>query len=123
MKRLVINSRVAACLAAVTFVEVAYGGTPALPNIPAYTTNVTQAPYYAVGDGVKTNTTAIQDAINDVSAKGGGTVQIPGPGIYLSGPLTMKSKINLQIDAGATLRMLPVLDLDKLGQPSSAFTF
>ena len=80
---------------------------PNLPTIPAYTTNVIQSPYNAVGDGVTTNTTAIQNAINDVSAKGGGTVEIPGPGIYLTGPLTMKSKINLQIDAGASLRMLP----------------
>ena len=30
-------------------------------------------------DGVITNTTAIQNAINDVSAQGGGTVEIPGP--------------------------------------------
>ena len=80
---------------------------PKLPVIPAYTTNVIQSPYNAVGDGMTTNTTAIQNAINDVSAKGGGTVEIPGPGVYLTGPLTMKSKINLQIDAGATLRMLP----------------
>ena len=80
---------------------------PKLPTIPAYTTNVIQLPYNAVGDGVTTNTVAIQNAINDVSAKGGGTVEIPGPGVYLTGPLTMKSKINLQIDAGATLRMLP----------------
>ena len=81
---------------------------PALPNIPAYSTNVTQAPYNANGNGIATNTTAIQNAINDVSALGGGTVEIPGPGIYLTGPLTMKSKINLQIDPGATLRMLPM---------------
>ncbi len=80
---------------------------PTLPTIPAYTTNITVAPYNAVGDGITTNTTAIQNAINDVSAKGGGTVEIPGPGIYLTGPLTMKSKINLQIDSGAVLRMLP----------------
>jgi hypothetical protein len=82
-------------------------GAPALPNIPAYTTNVTQAPYNAHGDGVTDNTTAIQDAIDDVSTHGGGTVEIPGPGVYMTGPLTMKSKINFQIDSGATLRMLP----------------
>jgi polygalacturonase len=81
---------------------------PALPTIPAYTTNVLQSPYNAVTNGVFTNTTAIQNAINDVSAKGGGTVEIPGPGVYLTGPLTMKSKINLQIDTGAILRMLPM---------------
>lgn len=86
----------------------ALSAAPNLPNIPAYSTNVTQAPYNAVGNGIITNTSAIQNAINDVSALGGGTVEIPGPGIYLTGPLTMKSKINLQIDAGATLRMLPM---------------
>jgi polygalacturonase len=82
-------------------------GTPALPIIPAYLTNVAQAPYNAVGDDSTDNTVPIQSAINDVNSHGGGTVEIPGPGVYLSGPLTMKNKINLQIDAGATLRMLP----------------
>jgi hypothetical protein len=87
---------------------------PALPNIN--TNNIiviTNAAYGAVGDGVKTNTTAIQNAINAAAAGGttdgaaGGTVEIP-PGIYLSGPLTLKSSVNLQIDAGAILRMLPL---------------
>ena len=81
-------------------------GLPSLPNINVtnifYVTN-----YGAVGDGVYTNTTAIQSAINAAAgASGGGTVEIT-PGTYLSGPLTMKSKINLQIDSGATLEMLP----------------
>ena len=73
---------------------------------------VTNAAYGAVGDGVTTNTTAIQNAINaataSVSVNGlsGGTVEIP-PGIYLSGPLTLKQNVNLQIDGGAILRMLP----------------
>jgi hypothetical protein len=95
------------CLALLAGAGWAHAATPALPNIPAYTTNVAQAPYNARGDGATTDTTAIQNAINDVTAKGGGTVEIPGPGVYLTGPLTMKSRINLQIDAGATLRMLP----------------
>src|SRR5512135_3518015 len=102
-----MNSRAVLGLTFLTFVGLARAGTPALPNIPAYTTNVALAPYSAQADGTTDNTTAIQTAINDVSARGGGTVQIPGPGVYLTGPLTMKSKINLQIDAGATLRMKP----------------
>ena len=102
-----INPNAVFCLALLAFVGLASAGTPALPNIPSYTTNVTQAPYNARGDGTTTNTTAIQSAINDVSAKGGGTVEVPGSGVYLTGPLTMKSKINFQVDAGATLRMLP----------------
>lgn len=91
-----------------------YYSTPALPNIN--TNNVvviTNSGYGAVGDGVTTNTTAIQSAISKAAAGGttngaaGGTVEIP-PGIYLSGPLTMASSVNLQIDAGAILRMLPL---------------
>ena len=74
---------------------------------------VTNATYGAAGDGVATNTSAIQNAINAATLGGttnglsGGTVEIPS-GIYLSGPLTLKSSVNLQIDAGAILRMLPI---------------
>jgi polygalacturonase len=77
---------------------------PALPVIPNQTFVVTD--YGAVGDGVSTNTTVIQDAINAASTAGGGTVEIPS-GTFLCGPLTMKSSINLQLDSGALLRMLP----------------
>ena len=73
--------------------------------------NVTN--YGAVGDGVMTNTTAIQSAINAAALGGntnglsGGTVEIP-PGVYLCGPFSLKSSVNLQIDGGAILRMLPL---------------
>jgi polygalacturonase len=73
---------------------------------------VTNAAYGAVGDNVTTNTTAIQNAINAAALGGttngltGGTVKIPGPGIYLCGPLTLANNVNLQVDAGAILRML-----------------
>jgi polygalacturonase len=69
---------------------------------------VTNSPYNAVGDGMTTNPAAIQAAINSAATTNGGcTVRIP-PGIFLSGPLAMKSAINLQLDAGAILRMLPL---------------
>jgi hypothetical protein len=79
---------------------------PPLPTIPSGVFYVTN--YGAVGDGFRTNTTAIQAAINAASTAGGGTVEItPAAGAYLSGPLTMKSSINLQVDSGAMLQMLP----------------
>jgi len=82
-------------------------GNPALPNIN--TNNVFNVTTYGASTGSTNNATAIQSAINAASAaSGGGTVEIPGPGTYLSGPLTMKSKVNLQIDSGATLMMLPM---------------
>jgi hypothetical protein len=88
----------------------------AAPVLPSINTNniinVTNAPYNAAGDGVTTNTTAIQNAINAAALGGttngaaGGTVEIPA-GVYLSGPLSLASSVNLQLDAGAVLRMLP----------------
>jgi polygalacturonase len=74
---------------------------PVIPNQTFFVTN-----YGATGDGVATNTVAIQNTINAASLAGGGTVRIT-PGVYLSGPLTLSNRINLQIDAGAMLEMLP----------------
>jgi polygalacturonase len=34
-------------------------------------------------------------------------VEIPAPGVYLCGPLQLANNVNLQVDAGALLRMLP----------------
>lgn len=86
----------------------------AVPAQPAINTNniISILSYGAVSSATFTNTTAIQNAINAAAAGGmtnglsGGTVEIPA-GSYLSGPLTLKSKVNLQVDAGATLMMLP----------------
>ncbi len=77
---------------------------PVLPVIPANSFNITN--FGAVGDGITTNTTAIQNTISAASTAGGGTVEIPA-GTFLSGPLTLASSINLQLDGGATLQMLP----------------
>lgn len=60
-----------------------------------------------MGDGVATNTAAIQAAIAAASAVGGGTVEVPA-GVSLSGPIRLASGINLRVDGGATLRMLPL---------------
>ncbi len=78
---------------------------PALPVIPDGSFNI--ANYGAIGDGVTTNTTAIQAAINAATNAGGGTVEVPA-GIFLSGPIQLASRINLHLDGGAVLRMLPL---------------
>ena len=74
---------------------------------------VTNAPYNAKFDNATDNTLAISNAIV-AAAKGGytngwgGTVKIPaGTNAYLCGPLYLTNNVNLQIDAGAVLRMLP----------------
>ena len=79
--------------------------SPALPVIPDGSFNITN--YGATGDGVTTNTTAIRAAINAAIHAGGGTVEVPA-GIFLSGPIQMDSHINLHLDGGAVLRMLPL---------------
>lgn len=73
--------------------------------IPAATFSITN--YGAVGDGVSTNTGAIQSAINAAGDAGGGVVQVPA-GTYLCGPIRLASKINLHLEAGALLRLLPL---------------
>ena len=78
---------------------------PALPVVPDAIYSITN--YGALGDGVTTNTAAIQAAIDAASGAGGGTVEVPA-GVFLSGPIQLASRINLRVDGGATLRMLPL---------------
>ncbi|HXT11903.1 MAG TPA: glycosyl hydrolase family 28 protein [Candidatus Angelobacter sp.] len=78
---------------------------PALPTIPSQILNVTK--FGAVGDGVFTNTEAFQHTIDAAKAAGGGTVEIPA-GTFLCGPIELASRINLHLDAGAVVRMLPL---------------
>src|ERR1700677_2671233 len=79
---------------------------PVLPNINTNNVfNITNAPYNATTSSTD-NSNAIETAIIAASASGGGTVEIPGPGTYMSGPLYLKSQVNLQVDAGATLKFL-----------------
>ena len=78
---------------------------PALPMVPQRIYNITN--YDAVGDGVTTNTWAIQEAIDTATSDGGGTVEVPR-GVFISGPIQLTNHIRLQLDDGAVLRMLPL---------------
>ncbi len=59
--------------------------------------------YGAKSDGVFLNSQAIGKAIDACAAAGGGTVFIPA-GFWLTGPLTLKSNVNLHISQGALLQ-------------------
>ena len=58
--------------------------------------------YNAKPDGITLNTKAINEAIEVLSKKGGGTVVVP-LGLWLTGPIVLRSGINLHLRAGATL--------------------
>jgi len=58
--------------------------------------------YGAIGDGKSLDTSAINKAIEQCNAAGGGTVCFPA-GVYLSGTLHLRSNVTLLISPGATL--------------------
>jgi polygalacturonase len=112
-----------ATLAAGALMQAMTYAAPTLPNIN--TNNVFNITAYgAVGDGSTDNTTAIQNAINAAAAaSGGGTVEVPAPGVFLSGPITLGSKVNLQIDSGATLEMLPMAEFTAYSEGTTYFIY
>jgi polygalacturonase len=59
--------------------------------------------YGAVADGSTLNTSAINAAIEDCSRKGGGVVVVP-QGLWATGPLVLRSHVNLYIARAAILQ-------------------
>jgi polygalacturonase len=59
--------------------------------------------YGAKGDGVTLDTAAIQKAIDDCAASGGGVVRLAGAAKFVSAPVVLKSHITLEIAEGTTL--------------------
>ena len=68
------------------------------PSFPAYEVNILD--FGAKSDGITLNTDAINHAIKDVHAKGGGKVIIPG-GLWLTGPIEILSNVNLYTEKNA----------------------
>ncbi|MDG3582782.1 glycoside hydrolase family 28 protein [Galbibacter pacificus] len=69
-----------------------------VPEFPDKTFNIKD--FGAVNDGKTDNTNAIKEAIKACTNTGGGKVIIP-KGKYLTGPIHLKSNINLHLEEGA----------------------
>jgi polygalacturonase len=59
--------------------------------------------YGAISDGLTLNTKSINTAIIDCNAKGGGVVKVPA-GFWMTGPVVMKSNVNLYLERAAILQ-------------------
>ena len=62
------------------------------------------------GDGITLNTDAFSKTINALSKKGGGKLIVPA-GVWFTGPLELKSNINLHLEKGALILFSPDFSL------------
>lgn len=69
-------------------------------NFPDYEVSISD--FGALKGGIVKNTDAFAKAINEVASKGGGKIIVPR-GIWLTGPITLKSNINLHLQDGALI--------------------
>ncbi|MEY4885471.1 MAG: hypothetical protein RL151_780, partial [Bacteroidota bacterium] len=74
---------------------------PVRPVFKKDTANILK--YAAIPDGSTLNTRQIQSAIDAIHQKGGGVVLIPR-GLWITGPIVLKSKVNLHLADGALLQ-------------------
>src|SRR5258708_6607528 len=73
------------------------------PAFPGRTFDLTR--YGARDDGKTDCTAAFKRAIDECSQAGGGRVTLP-PGDFLSGPIHLKSNVELHLPAGSTIRFI-----------------
>ena len=86
-------------------VKSAVQGKPVdLPKIPGRTVSLLD--FGGKGDGVSLNTDAFAAALAALEQKGGGKLDVP-PGIWLTGPIHLRSRINLCVERGALVKFSP----------------
>lgn len=78
------------------------------PVFPEYKVDITD--FGAVGNGEQLNSEAFAKAIDEVNSKGGGMVNVPA-GVWYTGPIVLKSNVNLHLEKGALIVFNPDLNL------------
>ncbi len=74
-----------------------------LVRLPVFTKDtVSITKFNAIGDGHHLNTKSFNDAIEHIHKKGGGVVFVP-KGLWITGPMVLKSNVNLHLSTGATI--------------------
>ncbi len=79
---------------------------PVLPKVerPVFLDNTVRLTSYGgIGDGITLNTTAFEKAIAALVGKGGGELVVPS-GIWLTGPIKLRSNVNLHLERGALIQ-------------------
>ena len=95
------------------------------PKIPKRTASITD--FGAVPDGKTLNTEAIAKGIAALAEKGGGRLIFP-PGLWLTGPIGLKSHVELHLEEGALVQfqpdysLYPPIQLDMKGRPRTVTT-
>ena len=74
------------------------------PQFPANEVNLKD--FGAIGDGSSLCTTAFAKAIDALTQKGGGKLIVP-QGVWFTGPIVLKSNINLHLEKGAVILFSP----------------
>ena len=86
--------------------------TPGLPTVQLPTFKKDSfyiTSYGAKNDGITLNTISINKAIKECNEKGGGVVVVPA-GMWITGPLEIKSNVNLHLKKGALLQFTQDFD-------------
>ena len=77
--------------------EMPHVARPAIPD-----RRVSVADFGGVGDGHTLNTGAFADAIDALTARGGGRVEVP-EGVWFTGPIVLKDNIELHVGQNAVI--------------------
>ena len=91
----------------------------AAPVFPKKTVSLTQ--YGAKGDGKTLSTEAFSRAIDNLSRQGGGRLSVP-QGVWFTGPIVLKSHVDLHLEKGAVIlfsgdmNLYPVIETNYEGE-------